>query len=88
MSTVADEVRPRKHFTAAEIEAELAVAPHLIAPLTCQELCGEIQNDMDTLQNLEDFPANQRARVRIGLLRAIVALRHQLKQQHCPDCQD
>lgn len=86
MSTPDAQARPKKHFTTAEIEAALAATPHVPTPLTCQQLCEEIQNDMNDLQNLEDYPANLRARVATFLKRDIITLRNESRAQHCPDC--
>lgn len=86
MSTPAAEVRPRKHYTTAEIEAELASAPHLAAQPSCQDLCLSLQEDADTLQNLQDFPANRRAGVRMAILRDMRAISLQLKREGCPGC--
>lgn len=86
MSTPVDEARLKKHYTTAEIEAELAAAPHLAASPTCQEMCDEIQDDMDILQNLQDFPPHSRGPIAFAARRAITALNHQMKQRHCPAC--
>ena len=86
MSTPADEALPHKHHTTAEIEAELAKAPHLTAPMTCQQMCDQIQHDMDIIDNLGELPVKVRARVHAAMVRAIAALNHQMTQQHCPHC--
>ncbi len=85
MSTSTAGARPTKHYTTAEIEAAVAAAPHT-APQTCEDLCASIQGDMDTLQNLQDFPANRRAAIRSAIQRDITALNREMKQQHCPAC--
>jgi hypothetical protein len=76
--------RPQKRYTPADLEAELARAAQATKQ-TCQELRDELQDDFDILQNLEDYPANDRARVVAATRRAIQVIVAQLRQQHCPE---
>ena len=85
MSTSAAEALSKKHYTTAEIEAAVAAVLHAAQP-TCQDLCLSIQDDMDTLQNLQDFPANKRVAIRAAIQRDLVVLNRERKQQHCPAC--
>lgn len=80
------DARMKKRYTPAEIEAELAKEPQAAVKQTCQQLCDQLQNDTEILQSLEDYPANQRARIRRLVLQAMQLISRELKQQHCPEC--
>ena len=71
----------RRHATAV-IENLPATQP-AIGP-SCQQLCAARDNDFDTLQNMQDFPASERARIRAAMLRDIRSLTAQLRAQGCP----
>ncbi len=73
--------------TTAEIEKMLESEPKL-TQMSCQNLCEEQANDLDILDNLQDFPANKRAQIRASILRSLQAIRLELKQQKCPPCTD
>jgi hypothetical protein len=70
----------------AEADRLVAVEPKVTA-LSCEQLCGELANDLDILDNLSDFPANQRAAIRAAILRSMTAIRLQMRSEHCPPCE-
>ncbi len=74
-----------KHHTSTGIEAAIAAMP-AVAAVSCQELCDDINNDLDTLANLGDFPVHSLGIIAAAARRDIVARHAQLKRQHCPDC--
>ena len=89
MSTPAEEPRPPRRYTTAEIEAELANAPHPAAAQTCQELCLQWRTDQNDLDNISEVePPSTRARLRLLLLRDAAATYQKMRQQKCPNCPD
>ncbi len=77
----------RKTHTAAEIDSMLAAEPKVTA-LTCQQLCQERANDIELLQDLDEFPVKLRAQVRASLLRSLATIATAFKSQKCPPCSE
>ena len=72
----------KKSPSLTEIEVLLAAEPAATA-LSCSQLQSNLDNDFDILDNLQDFPAKNRAAVRAAIMKQIQATVAQMKAQHC-----
>jgi hypothetical protein len=77
----------KKTHTAAEVDSMLAAEPKVTA-LTCQQLCQERANDVELLQDLDEFPVKLRAQVRASLMRSLATIAMEMKSQKCPACSE
>ena len=81
------ETPAKKGYTAADVDSLLSSEPKAAA-LSCQQLCDERSNDLDILQNLQDFPGNERAKIRAAIIRSLATITTELRSKKCAPCSE